>query len=55
MGPGALGKTLLKYRNLDSLNPGDAFDLLRQVTPRETSDYLAKVAERMKLYAAMFQ
>ena len=55
MGPGALGKILLKYRNLDSLNPGDAFDLLRQVKPRETSDYLAKVAERMKLYAAMFQ
>ncbi|MEA3397114.1 MAG: murein transglycosylase domain-containing protein [Chloroflexota bacterium] len=53
-GPGAMRNKILKRYNVGNMSDADLFGLLRKKTPKETSDYLKRVTERMPLYANFF-
>ena len=53
-GPGAMRNKILKRYNIDNMSDADLFGLLRKKTPKETSDYLKRVTERMPLYSSFF-
>jgi len=45
---------IIKKNNIGSMGHNDLFDLLRQKTPKETSDYLDRVTKRMEIYKPLF-
>ena len=53
-GPGSMEKKILKKYNVNAMSDTDLFGLLRKKTPKETSDYLKRVTERMTLYSNFF-
>ncbi|MBU4420515.1 MAG: transglycosylase SLT domain-containing protein [Proteobacteria bacterium] len=53
-GPGAMRKKILEKYNVGNMSDADLFGLLRKKTPKETSDYLKRVTERMPLYSNFF-
>ncbi|MDP2646281.1 MAG: murein transglycosylase domain-containing protein [Desulfobacterales bacterium] len=50
-GPGAVNRKIVKQYDIDRLSPGELYRTLMQKTPKETSDYLKRVTERMNVYA----
>lgn len=54
-GPGAMRNKILKRYNVGNMSDADLFGLLRKKTPKETSDYLKRVTERIPLYSQFFQ
>ena len=54
-GPGSISRSILSNYDLERMNQGAVFHLLQKKTPEETANYLAKVTERMKLYAKLYR
>lgn len=53
-GPTAVRRKIISRYDFRNMSPAAAMQLLRQKSPEETSKYLAKVVERMELYAGSF-
>jgi membrane-bound lytic murein transglycosylase C len=49
-GPGAMRKKILNRYEVSAMTHGQVYQLLREKTPKETSDYIRKVTERISLY-----
>lgn len=51
-GMGRVIRRVLKKYNVPEMSPDEVYDVLREVMPDETKDYLAKVSSRKKNYLA---
>jgi len=54
-GPGAVKRNIVNKNNISTMTSDQVYQTLRQQTPEETSNYLKRVTERMKLYAKLFR
>ena len=50
-GPGSVRRKIVKRHDVAGLSVKELYDILRRKTPKETSNYLKKVTERMQIYA----
>ena len=50
-GPGSVSRNIVKKNDVDRMASWELFQVLRQKAPKETSNYLKRVTERMKVYA----
>ena len=50
-GPGSVSRKIVKKNDIDRMPSGELYQTLRQKAPKETSNYLKRVTERMKVYA----
>ena len=54
-GPGAINRKIIDRYPTTSMSPEQLYQVLRQHTPKETSDYLQRVTSRMDTYRPLFQ
>jgi len=54
-GPGSVNRKIVKRNDIGRMSSHALYQVLRQKTPKETSNYLKRVTERMKLYANAIQ
>jgi membrane-bound lytic murein transglycosylase C len=53
-GPTSIQRKIIRRYPTQSMAPGQLYQVLRQRTPRETSDYLQRVTQRMGMYQKLF-
>jgi len=53
-GPTSIQRKIIRRYPTKSMAPGQLYQVLRQRTPRETSDYLQRVTQRMGMYQKFF-
>jgi len=53
-GPTSIQRKIIRRYPTQSMAPGQLYQVLRQRTPRETSDYLQRVTQRMGMYQPLF-
>jgi hypothetical protein len=53
-GPTSIQRKIIRRYPTHSMAPGQLYQVLRQRTPRETSDYLQRVTQRMGMYQPLF-
>jgi membrane-bound lytic murein transglycosylase C len=54
-GPGAINRKIIRRYPTTSMSPEQLYQVLRQRTPKETSDYLQRVTSRMDIYRPLFE
>jgi hypothetical protein len=54
-GPGAVTRKIVRKNNISLISSHDLYQILRQKTPEETSNYLKRVTKRMDIYARLYQ
>lgn len=54
-GPGAINRKIIRRYPTTSMSPEQLYQVLRQHTPKETSDYLQRVISRMDIYRPLFE
>ncbi len=54
-GPGSVSRKIVKKNDIDRMLSWELYQVLRQKAPKETSNYLKRVTERMKIYANAIQ
>ncbi len=54
-GPSAINRKIVRRYPTTSMSPEQLYQVLRQHTPKETSDYLQRVTSRMDLYRPLFE
>jgi membrane-bound lytic murein transglycosylase C len=53
-GPTSIQRKIIRRYPTQTMAPGQLYQVLRQRTPRETSDYLQRVTQRMGMYQPLF-
>jgi membrane-bound lytic murein transglycosylase C len=53
-GPTSIQRKIIRRYPTSNMNPEQLYTVLRQRTPRETSDYLQRVTQRMPMYQSLF-
>ena len=53
-GPTSINRKIIRRHPTNSMSPEQLYQVLRQRTPRETSDYLQRVTQRMGMYQPLF-
>lgn len=53
-GPTSIQRKIVRRYPTKTMPPGQLYQVLRQRTPRETSDYLQRVTQRMGMYQTLF-
>ena len=54
-GPGAINRKIIGRYPTTRMSPEQLYQVLRQNTPKETSDYLQRVTSRMGMYRPLFE
>jgi membrane-bound lytic murein transglycosylase C len=54
-GPGAINRKIIGRYPTTRMSPEQLYQVLRQNTPKETSDYLQRVTSRMGIYRPLFE
>ena len=54
-GPGSINRKIIGRYPTTSMSPEQLYQVLRQNTPKETSDYLQRVTSRMGIYRPLFE
>jgi membrane-bound lytic murein transglycosylase C len=54
-GPGAINRKIVGRYPTTNMSPEQLYQVLRQRTPKETSDYLQRVTSRMDMYRPLFK
>lgn len=54
-GPSAINRKIIRRYPTTSMSPEQLYKVLRQRTPKETSDYLQRVTSRMDMYRPLFE